>query len=210
MIRSTWMLSVSVVTVLFAGTLCHGQVVVPNSDGIDARADAEAIATRLASPDAPERRRAAEALATLAAVDQKKLLEGYRLQEGNKRVQLALDWALYRIGKSDLLYQIVRELDSSRQDQAAGYLAQLDSPAVLNTLLKHETNKPRVTVGLLTALAKIGDSESLEVIKPFRDSFEPGVAGAAEIALDKIEKRLAQSEPVLPTRQRTVGTSDRP
>ena len=210
MARRTWMLSVSLLTIALAGTICRAQVIVPNSDGIDARADAGAIAARLASRDAVERKVAAEALATLAALDQKKLIEGYRVQEKNKRVQLALDWALYRIGKSELLYRIVRELDSSRQEQAAGYLSQLDSPAVLNALLKREANKPRIVVGLLTALGRIGDNESLELIKPFRDSFEPGVAGAAEGALDRIEKRLAQSEPALPTRERIVGTPERP
>lgn len=209
-IRPAWMILILVVMIVSAAAIGRAQVVVPNSDGIDARADAEAIALRLASRDAFERQRAAEALAVLAAVSQKKLIEGYRVQEKNKRVQLALDWALYRIGKFDLVYEIVRELDSSRQEQAAGYLAQLDSPEILNTLLKRGTNKPRVKVGLLKALARIGDSESLELIKPLRDSFEPGVAGAAETALDQIEKRLAQSEPTLPSRQRTIGSSERP
>jgi hypothetical protein len=182
--------------------------VVPNSDGIDARADAGAIASRLASPDAIERQTAAEALATLAAVNQKKLLEGYRVQEKNKRVRLALDWALYRIGKSEAFFQIVRELDSGRHDQAVGYLSQLDSPEALHDLLRRDTNEPRITTGALQALARIGNAESLDLIKPFRDSFARGVSSAAETAIDAIEARLARGEASLPSRPRTVSKSE--
>ena len=57
---------------------------------------------------------------TIAASDQRKLVEGYQLQEKNKEVRLALDWALYRMGRSEMLYRIVDELDSGRQDQAIG------------------------------------------------------------------------------------------
>lgn len=194
---------------LLSAVVGHGQVVVANSDGIDARADASAIAARLGSRHALERQKAAEALATLAAVSQKKLIEGYRVQEGDKRVRLALDWALYRIGKTEALFQIVMELDSSRQEQAVGYLSQLDTPAPLNDILKRERD-PRITAGVLLALARIGDAESLELVKPFRDSFAPGVAGAAETAIDAIEKRLAQTETVMPSRPRTVSKDQEP
>src|ERR1041384_4124045 len=77
------------------------------------------------------RQRSAEALARLAATDQRKLVEGYRLQEKNKDVRLALDWALYRMGRSEALYRIVDELDSGRQGQAIDYLSGLESPDLL-------------------------------------------------------------------------------
>lgn len=194
---------------LFSGSAA-AQVIVANDDGIDARANAKAIAARLGSKDAYERQRAAEALATLAAVSEKKMLEGYRLQEKDKSVRLALDWALYRTGKTEALYQIVRELDSSRHDQAVGYLQRLDSPALLHEVLLRDRNQPQITAGILEALAKIGNNESLELAKSFRDSFNPGVAAAAEIATDAMEKRLAQNENMPPSRPRTVGSAERP
>ena len=147
---------------------------------------------------------AAEDLARLAAVNQKKLIEGYRLQEKNRKVRLALDWALYRTGKSEALFQIVTELNSSRHDQAVEYLSQLESPDPLYLFLKQETNQAKVTVGLLEALGRIGNAQSMDVVKPFRDSFSPGVAEAAELATEQIERRLAQSEPPKPARPRTV------
>src|SRR6478672_798584 len=114
-------------------------------DGVDARSNPAEFAKQLSSPDANVRRRSAEALARLAATDQRKLVEGYQLQEKNKEVHLALDWALYRMG---------RALDSGRQDQAVGYLAELESPDLLYPFLKKESNPPRVNAGLLKALAR--------------------------------------------------------
>lgn len=180
-------------------------------DGVDARSDSAEFAKQLGSTDPLVRQRSAEALARLAATKHRKLVEGYQLQEKNKEVRLALDWALYRMGRSEALYRVVNDLDSGRQEQAIGYLSELESPDVLYPFLNREKNRPRVTAGLLKSLARIGDDHTLEVVKPYRESHEPFVAEAAEIAHDEIEKRLA--EPVTPTRMRprTVSTTgDRP
>jgi hypothetical protein len=177
-------------------------------DGVDARSNAAEFARQLGSTDPLLRQRSAEALARLAAVNQRKLVEGYQLQEKNKEVRLALDWALYRMGRSEPLYRIVADLDSGRQEQAIGYLSQLEGPDVLYPFLNKEKNQPRVTAGLLKALARIGDAHTLEVVKPYRESTEPFVAEAAEIAHDEIEKRLA--EPAQPTSVRPRAVGDRP
>jgi len=181
-----------------------------DDDMEDPRATAARWARQLGHYDPLVRQEAAEALARLAAVDQKKLVEGYRLQEKNKNVRLALDWALYRMGKSDALFQVVRELDSGRHDQAVSYLAKVESPSLLHSYLKDEDRPPKITVGLLEALAELGDQESLALVTPFRDSYAPGVAAAAETAIEKIEARLAQTEPAKPIRPRTVSTTTNP
>ena len=180
-------------------------------DGVDARSDSAEFAKQLGSTDPLVRQRSAEALARLAATDQRKLVEGYQLQEKNKEVRLALDWALYRMGRSEALYRVVADLDSGRQEQAIGYLSELESPEALYPFLNKEKNRPRVTAGLLKALARTGDSRTLEVVKPYRESVEPFVAEAAEIAHDEIEKRLSEPAPQTRARPRTVEkTGDRP
>ena len=180
-------------------------------DGVDARSNPAEFSKQLNSADANVRRRSAEALAQLAATDQRKLVEGYHLQESNKEVRLALDWALYRMGRSASLFRIVDELDSGRQEQAIGYLSQLESPDALYPFLKRTTNAPRINAGLLKALARIGDAQTLELIKPFRESHQAYVAEAAEIAHDEIEKRLGESGPAVRARPRTVEKpADRP
>lgn len=173
-------------------------------DGVDARSNPAEFAKQLGSADAHVRQRGAEALARLAATDQRKLVEGYQLQEKNKEVRLALDWALYRMGRSEMLYRIVDELDSGRQDQAIGYLSELESAEVLYPFLKRTTNAPRINAGLLKALARIGDAQTLDLIKPFRESHQPYVAEAAESAHDEIEKRLGEPAPSVRTRPRSI------
>jgi HEAT repeat protein len=195
-------LNLAAVVLLFAVGVASGQTPI---DGVDARSNPAEFAKQLGSADANVRQRSAEALAQLAATDQRKLVEGYQLQESNKEVRLALDWALYRMGRAEALYRVVDELDSGRQDQAIGYLAQLESPDLLYPFLKRTTNRPRINAGLLKALARIGDAQTLEVVKPFRDSHQPYVAEAAEIAHDEIEKRLGETTSETRTRPRSVG-----
>ena len=173
-------------------------------DGVDARSDPAEFAKQLNSPDAHVRQRSAEALARLAATDQRKLVEGYRFQEKNKDVRLALDWALYRMGRSEALYRIVDELDSGRQAQAVGYLSELESPDVLYPFLRRTNNAPRINAGILKALARIGDAQTLDLIKPFRESQQPYVAEAAEVAHDEIERRLGEPASTTRTRPRSI------
>jgi HEAT repeat protein len=163
-------------------------------DGIDARTNTAELAKQLSEADPNVRQRSAEALARLAAADQTKLVEGYYLQEKNKEVRLAMDWALYRFGKSQSLFRIVHDLDSGRQEQAIGYLSQLESPDVLYPFLKKSNNAPRVNVGLLKALALIGNAQTVDVIKPYLESVQPYVAEAAENATDEINKRMGEGE----------------
>jgi HEAT repeat protein len=194
---------------LFLASATYAQTV--DIDGVDARSNPAEFAKQLNSPDANVRRRSAEALARLAATDQRKLVEGYQLQEKNKVVRLALDWALYRMGHTDALYRVVHDLDSGRQDQAIGYLAELESPDLLYPFLKKTNNAPRINAGLLKALARIGDAQTLDLIKPFRESHQPYVAEAAEVAHDEIEKRLGEPASQTRARPRTVEkAADKP
>ncbi|MCA1575753.1 MAG: hypothetical protein LC794_00145 [Acidobacteria bacterium] len=195
---------------LFLASVSYGQTTVP-FDGVDARSNPAEFAKQLGSTDPNLRRRSAEALARLAATDQRKLVQGYQLQESNKEVRLALDWALYRMGREEALYRIVKDLDSDRQDQATGYLSELDSPDLLYPFLKKTNNPPRVTAGLLKTLARLGDTQSLDLIKPFRESHQPYVAEAAESAHDEIEKRLGEPAAATRARPRTVEkAADKP
>jgi len=199
----------AVIVGLFALVVINGQQV--PVDGVDARSDPAEFAKQLGSTDAHVRQRSAEALARLAATSQRKLVEGYQLQEKNKEVRLALDWALYRMGRTEALYRIVDDLDSGRQNQAVGYLAELESPDVLYPFLKRSTNAPRINAGLLKALARIGDAQTLDLIKPFLESHQPYVAEAAESAHDEIEKRVGEPAPTTRARPRTVEKApDRP
>lgn len=169
------------------------------------REAASAAAVRqLSDRDPLVRQRAAEVLAELSAVEQQRLVEGYRLQEKNDRVRLALDWSLYRMGKRDALFGVVSGLRSdSRRTQAVGYLSQLPGPQPLLGFFDHADNK--TLIGLLEVMAKIGDAETLEFIKPHTTSLDAKVANAARFATREINARLAEPQPDTLTRPREVG-----
>ncbi len=163
------------------------------------------VARQLANRDPLVRQRAAEELARLAATDQQKLVAGYRVQEKNARVRLALDWALYRMGKNESLFAIVRDLDSSRRNQADAYLSQLESPDPLYLFLERVNGN--TLIRLLEALARIGDANTIERIKPYAASLDPLIAKAAKITTREISLRLEQT-PATTTRPRQTGVVD--
>ncbi len=168
--------------------------------------EAARAAQRLSSADPLLRQQAAEELARLSANDQQKLVQGYYMQEKNSRVRLALAWALYRMAKSEMLFTIVRDLDSSRAAQAAGYLRMLYAPEPLYMFLSGA--KPRVQVELLKVLAEIGDRTTLAQIEPLTKAMDQKVSEAAQTSARIIQERLAQTQEQLPERPRQVGKTD--
>src|ERR1044072_8407997 len=128
--------------------------------------DSSEVARRLSSRVASERRAAAEELARLAAVEHRRLAEGYRVQERDARVRLALDWALYRMGKNESLFQLVGALDEKKQaEQSVSYLKQLEGPDPLYIFLGRVNGQTQAR--LLEVLATVGDRGTPEKIQPF-------------------------------------------
>ncbi|MGI8655706.1 MAG: hypothetical protein ACR2LC_10845 [Pyrinomonadaceae bacterium] len=148
------------------------------------------VVRRLINRDAVERQRAAEELARLADPEPRNLVEGYRLQEKNARVRLALDWALFRMGKTEALFGVVQSLDSSRTNQAEAYLAQLETPEPLYKFLDLVNAATKIKV--LESFARNGDARTLEQIKSYKTAADPRLADAAQFATREIERRQSQ------------------
>ena len=143
-------------------------------------------------------------MARRADTRQRKLVEGYRLQEKHPRVRLALDWALYRMGKPDTLYTVVRDLDSTRYNQSEAYLAELETPEPLYAILPRVNGNTQIK--LLEALARSGNADTLAVVEPYASSVDPKIADAARFATREITLRLnAPQHPDAKTRTRQVG-----
>ncbi len=166
--------------------------------------DSSMVARKLSSRSPLERRVAAEELARTAAAEHRRLTEGYRAQEKDARVRLALDWALYRMGKNEALFEIVSALDSKKTaEQSVGYLKQMETPDPLYVFLGRVNGNALIRV--LEVLAAVGDTATLERIKPYTESLDPGIADAAKFAEQEINQRLQEPTTVEPKRQRKVG-----
>ncbi len=178
-----------------------------NSPGQDSSFDSTTnsadIARQLGSRDAQVRRRAAEELARRATSDEGKMVSGYRAQERDARVRLALDWALYRFGSSEKLFAVVRDLDSSRAGQAMDYLKQLETPEPLYKILPRANGNMQIK--LLEVLASVGNEETLEQLKPYVNSLDAGISDAAKFAEREISLRLAEPPAATPSRRRQVS-----
>ncbi|MDT5158412.1 MAG: hypothetical protein QOH51_2769 [Acidobacteriota bacterium] len=165
------------------------------------------VARKLSSRNPLERRAAAEELARQAAVEHRRLVEGYRAQERDARVRLALDWALYRMGKNESLFALVRALDEKKQaEQSVAYLKQLEGPEPLYVFLNGVNGNTQIR--LLEVLAAVGDHGTLERIKPFTQSLDPGIASAAQFAEREIGIRVEETPAAETKRQRKVGNTD--
>jgi hypothetical protein len=166
--------------------------------------DSAAVARKLSSRNPVERREAAEALARAAAAEHRRLTEGYRAQERDTRVRVALDWALYRMGKNEALFGVVDAVDSKKTaEQAVGYLKQIEAPEPLYVFLGRVNGNTLIRV--LEVLAAVGDAATLERIKPYTESLDPGISDAAKFAEQEITLRLKEPTTVEPKRQRKVG-----
>ena len=171
--------------------------------------DSSTVARRLSSRVASERRAAAEELARLAAVEHRRLVEGFRVQEKDARVKLALDWALYRMGKDESLFPLVRSLGEKKYaGQTVAYLKQLETPEPLYVFLERVNGNTRIR--LLEVLASVGDRGTLEKIKPYTQSLDPGIADAAKFAEREIGIRLEEQPAAEPKRQRKVSSAEDP
>lgn len=171
--------------------------------GDEKQPDARVLMRQLTDRDAFVRQRAAEGLARLADPKQRKLVEGYRLQEKHPRVRLALDWALYRMGRPEALYTVVRDLDSTRYNQSEAYLAELETPEPLYTFLARTNGNTQIK--LLEALARTGNADTLEVVRPYAESPDPKIADAARFATGEIKSRLNAPQPEVKKRTRQTG-----
>src|ERR1051325_6810885 len=187
---------------LSAGSTLRAQSDPGEDDTTSTARSSAMVAGRLASRDPLERQHAAEELARTGATEQLRLVSGYRLQERDARVRLALDWALYRMGKTETLFSIVRNLDSSRRHQATTYLKQLEGPEPLYIFL--ERVRDETLIHLLEALASLGNNGTVARLEPYASSPDPRVSNAAKFALREIERREAQPQ-TLPTRERRTG-----
>ena len=202
-LKSAVLLSCALVILLTF--IASARALPPQDDaGNRKQADVSVLLRQLTARDALVRQRAAEELARVADPKQRKLVEGYRLQEKHPRVRLALDWALYRMGKPSALYTVVRDLDSTRYNQSEAYLAELETPEPLYTFLPLTNGNTQIK--LLEALARAGNAGTLEIVRPYAESPDPKIADAARFATSEITRRLdAPQPPDTKTRTRQTG-----
>lgn len=153
----------------------------------------------------PERRRfATEGLARLGDASYIERISRLRLREKDRSVQLAQAFALYQLGRREFLEAIFQELDGREHAQAAAYLLEVE-PEDLYPFLPRGSLRARRAV--VEALGLIGSREAIEHLKSLLRAEDPDLVNAANLAIQRIERRehAKSASPEPRTRPRRVG-----
>ncbi|HEY6330897.1 MAG TPA: HEAT repeat domain-containing protein [Blastocatellia bacterium] len=142
----------------------------------------------LEEKDSDRREYAVQGLARIADPKYKDQISRMLLTEHNDDCKLAEHWALYKMGDRGELQQVIRKIDSSQQEQAEEYSAEVNSPADLYPYV--DSSNKTIRLEVITILGRIGDRESIGVLKPLATSSGHNVADAANDSIKTIEWRL--------------------
>ncbi len=110
------------------------------------------------------------------------------LRENSDRTKLAISFALYRLGRSEHLDELVAHAEG---DQAFNYLLEL-GPDELPKLYPYLGADGGVTARLLGVLGLRGDSTALPVAEKYTNSSDANVVSAANVAIRRLRARLGR------------------
>jgi len=134
------------------------------------------------------RQYAVEGLARIADPRYKDQISRMLLTDHNSDLKLAEHWAMYKMGDRGELQQVVRRLDSSQSEQAEQYVSEVISPADLYPYV--DSSNKAIRLAVIQVLGRIGDQESIGILKPVTLSSGHSAADAATDAIKTIEWRL--------------------
>jgi HEAT repeat protein len=147
----------------------------------------ELFLRNLRDPDAPYRQYAAEGLARVA---DKSLVEGVSrslLSEPNENTQLAMSFALYRMGREEYLDKLVATLNSHKHhEQVEAYFLEMGKPLSFH-LVKYLNNEhPQVRARLCLVLGQMGERSIIDKISPLLKDPNAEVISEATLAIRRL------------------------
>ena len=133
----------------------------------------------------------AEGLARLANPEYRNTLEAARERSMERRNQLALDFALYRVGRPGALDELVSELGSIRYcDQVFDYFASFSQEECRKLFPFLRTSKGKVRIKLLDVLGLTGGKDTLAEVETYTHDSDTDVASAAINAVRRLRAKL--------------------
>lgn len=143
----------------------------------------------LTDKNADRRRYAVEGLARIGDQKYADQISRLLLAEKDNEAKLAEQWALYKLGQRDQIRHIVPKLYSGQDDQAYGYLMEIDQVADLYPYARSSNTDVRRKV--IEILGKIGDKSTIAELQPVATSSGAETADMATVAIKRIEWRIA-------------------
>lgn len=147
----------------------------------------ELFRRNLRDPDAQYRQYAAEGLARVADASLAEEVSRTLISEKKESTQLALSFALYRMGRREYLDKLVFALSSRPdRDQVEAYFIEMGKP-IAYELIKYLNNEdPHIRARLCSVLGQIGDRSILDKINPLLRDSNTDVVSEATLAIKRL------------------------
>ncbi|MBI3652864.1 MAG: HEAT repeat domain-containing protein [Acidobacteria bacterium] len=143
----------------------------------------------LTDKNAERRQYAVEGLARIGDQKYADQISRLLLTEKNNDAKLAEQWALYKLGQREQIRFIVPKLYSGQDEQAYGYLMEINSVTDLYPYARSSNLEVRRKV--IEILGKIGDKSTIAELQPVATSSSAETADMATVAIKRIEWRIA-------------------
>ncbi len=144
----------------------------------------------LRDPDAQYRQYAAEGLARVGDPSLVEEISRTLLAEKKEPAQLALSFALYRMGRKEYLDKLVSSLSSKENhSQLEAYFIEMGKPVSYELVRYLNNEDPRVRARLCVVLGQIGDRSILDKIQPLLKDPNTEVISEATLAVKRLGAR---------------------
>ena len=145
---------------------------------------------KLKDPDKPYRIAAAEGIARVGDASVAEDVSRAYIKEKEFGCQLAMSFALYRLGRTEYIEKLISGLDETYyHEQVEAYFLEIGAPAV-PVLVKNLNNKNSdVRLRLCLVLGWIGDASTIESLKPLLKDTNSSVVSEAALAIRRLNAR---------------------
>jgi HEAT repeat protein len=154
----------------------------------DQRAE-QVFLENLFSEDGDRRQYAVEGFARMGEPKYRNRIAAMIGKEKDDEVRLAAYWATYKLGDAGSLTFVANKLDSGQHEQAREYLLEANNPADLFPFVRSSSMGVRRRV--IEILGRIGDQETIRELEPVTRTSSAETADIANLAIKRIEWRLA-------------------
>jgi len=145
---------------------------------------------KLKDPDKPYRIAAAEGIARVGDKSATEEVSSAYIKEKEYGCQLAMAYALYQLGRKEYIEKLISGLNETYyHEQAEAYLLEIGS-SVVPELVKNLSNASAdVRQRLCMVLGFIGDSSTIESLKPLLQDTNSSVVSEAALAIRRLNAR---------------------
>jgi len=147
----------------------------------------ELFRKNLKDPDSLRRQYAAEGIARVGNESVVEEVSSAFLKEGKLNTQMALSFALYRLGRREYMEKLISGLaERMHHEQVISYFIEMGNPVQSDLLTYLTHDNARVRERLCYVLGIIGDQTTVEKLRPLLKDSDSAVVSEAALAIRRL------------------------